>query len=326
MTRHDATDPTETASDGSSYSPGPVMLSLPARDVPLGGVRDMSVQRSLPQREVPTVGAWCFLDRFGPQEVTMRVEPHPHTGLQTVTWPLTGEIRHRDTLGSDVTLRRGALNLMTSGHGIAHSEYSLGDEPVPMDALQLWIALPEDRRHGAPAFETHESLPIARLPAHQGADAEAIVVMGTFAGVESPASTFTPMVGAELHIAAGASVTVPLNPQWEHAVLGIDGDLTIEGEPGPDVNDLLYVGMERTHIEVSSKDGATVFVLGGEPFNDDLVMWWNFVARTHDEIVQAREEWEGHSDRFGVVPGHGDTRIPAPGLPGVRLKPRQRRT
>ncbi|MES1170905.1 MAG: pirin family protein, partial [Actinomycetota bacterium] len=118
-------------------------VPYPAREVPLGGVRAMSVRRSLPPRGLPTVGAWCFLDRFGPQDVTMRVEPHPHMGLQTVTWPLSGEIRHRDTLGSDIVLRPGALNLMTSGEGIAHSEYSIGDEPTTLDALQPWVALPE---------------------------------------------------------------------------------------------------------------------------------------------------------------------------------------
>src|SRR3954470_7673988 len=122
-------------------SHGPVVELHEARDVPLGGVRAMRVRRTLPQRALPTVGAWCFLDRFGPQRVDMRVLPHPHTGLQTVTWPLRGQIRHRDSLGNDVMVRPGQLNLMTAGRGVSHSEFSAGDTPL-LHALQLWLALP----------------------------------------------------------------------------------------------------------------------------------------------------------------------------------------
>jgi predicted GNAT family acetyltransferase len=172
---------------------------------PLGGVRAMEVHRSLPQRALPMVGAWCFLDRFGPQTARMRVEPHPHIGLQTVTWPLVGEVRHRDTLGNDVVVRRGVLNLMTSGAGIAHSEYSLGEDAVPLDALQLWVALPESRRHGAAEFERHENLPIVTLDDGRSG-ATATVVVGDFAGVPSPATMHTPIVGAEIHVPAGSRV------------------------------------------------------------------------------------------------------------------------
>ena len=160
MTRLDAGPPEASAPTACE---GPEALPLEAREVPLGGVRGMEVHRSLPQRALPMVGAWCFLDRFGPQTARMRVEPHPHIGLQTVTWPFVGEVRHRDVLGSDVIVRRGVLNLMTSGAGIAHSEYSVGDDPVPLDALQLWVALPETRRHGAQDFERHENLPVVDL-------------------------------------------------------------------------------------------------------------------------------------------------------------------
>ncbi len=161
---------------------GPRTLLIETREVPLGGVRAMSVHRSLPQRDLPLVGAWCFLDRFGPQQARMRVEPHPHIGLQTVTWPYQGEVRHRDSVGSDVVVRRGALNLMTSGAGIAHSEYSLGEDAAPLDALQLWVALPEVRRHGGPAFEQHAVLPEVALPAVDGTAGAATVVLGELAG------------------------------------------------------------------------------------------------------------------------------------------------
>src|SRR4051794_22168086 len=192
MTRLDTDDAVETdlrpAQERGSSSDGPRALLLEAREVPLGGVRGMEVHRTLPQRDLPTVGAWCFLDRFGPQVTRMRVEPHPHIGLQTVTWPFAGDVRHRDSVGSDVVVQRGALNLMTSGAGIAHSEYSVGEDAVPLDALQLWVALPESRRHGGPAFERHEVLPHLALEAVRGEPAEAVVVLGSLGGVASPAT------------------------------------------------------------------------------------------------------------------------------------------
>lgn len=303
----------------------PAPAIYPAREVPLGGLRAMNVSRSLPQRGLSTVGAWCFLDRFGPQEATMRVDPHPHIGLQTVTWPIVAEVRHRDSLGNDVVLRTGELNLMTSGHGIAHSEYSLGNEPALIDALQLWVALPESRRHGEPAFERHTELPTVALPATAGADASAVVVMGTLAGVSSPATAYTPLVGAQLTVPAGTQVTVPLDPAWEHAITVVDGTIAVgDAFPAPARGDLLYLGAQRHGVTLASAGGATVFLLGGEPLQDDLVMWWNFVGHTHEEIVEARDEWEASTARFGRVEGHGDVRIPAPPLPAVRLLPRLR--
>ena len=309
---------------------GPRALLLESREVPLGGVRAMAVHRSLPQRELPLVGAWCFLDRFGPQKTRMRVEPHPHIGLQTVTWPYVGEVRHRDTVGSDVVVRRGALNLMTSGAGIAHSEYSVGDDAVPLDALQLWVALPESRRHGRPSFEQHAVLPEVRLEAAAGEHGSATVVLGELAGVSSPATTYTPIVGAEVRIPAGSTVHVPLDPAWEHALVAVDGEVAVEaGDAGErvdlDTAHLLYLGIRRDHVVIESASGATLFLLGGEPFEDDIVMWWNFVGRTHEEIVEAREAWEADTERFGHVGGHGDERVPAPPLPAVRLTRRRRR-
>jgi len=303
---------------------GPRTLPLAPRMVPLGGVRAMDVRRTLPDRRLPTIGAWCFLDRFGPDVVRMRVEPHPHIGLQTVTWPLVGEIRHRDSVGSDVTLRRGQLNLMTAGEGISHSEYSVPEDAEPLDALQLWVVLPESARHGAAGFEQHTSLPGLTLAADAGTDATGIVVLGEFAGVRSPATAYTPIVGAEISVPAGSRVPLPLDAAWEHAVLLVEGDATVEGET-VEVGSMLYLGDSRTSTAVTSAGGALLFVLGGEPFEEDLVMWWNFAARTHDEIVAARDDWEAGADRFGRVVTHGDERIPAPEMPHVRLAPRRRR-
>ncbi|GGM39098.1 pirin family protein [Microbacterium saperdae] len=302
---------------------GPHRLVLEPREVPLGGVRGMTVLRALPHRNLPTIGAWCFLDRFGPAETRMRVEPHPHIGLQTVTWPLVGEIRHRDSLGSDADLRRGQLNLMTAGNGISHSEYSIGEDPIPLDALQFWVVLPESARHGTAGFERHVDLPGLTLAADAGAAAEATVVLGEFAGVVSPATVHTPIVGAEIVVPAGSRVRLPLRPEWEHALMLVEGDVVVAEHPMPR-NELLYLGDSRDEVEVSSTAGALLFLLGGEPFEDDIVMWWNFAGRSHDEIAAAREEWEAASARFGTVDGH-DVRIPAPPLPPVRLMPRSRK-
>ncbi|MFS0912116.1 pirin family protein [Microbacterium sp. 179-I 3D2 NHS] len=298
-------------------------IVLEPRDVPLGGVRGMNVLRLLPHRNLPTIGAWCFLDRFGPADTKMRVEPHPHIGLQTVTWPLVGEIRHRDSLGSDVDLRRGQLNLMTAGDGISHSEYSIGDGLVPLDALQFWVVLPDSARRGAAGFEQHTELPGVRLPSLDGADAAATVVLGEFAGITSPATVHTPIVGAEIVLPAGARVRLPLHPEWEHALMLVEGDAVVAQHP-LERNDMLYLGDERDAVEVSSANGALLFLVGGEPFESEIVMWWNFAGRTHEEIVEARTDWEAASDRFGSVEGH-DVRIPAPPLPDVRLMPRGRK-
>ena len=194
---------------------------------------------------------------------------------------------------------------------------------MPLDALQLWVALPESRRHGRPTFEQHAELPVIDL----GGGASATVVVGELDGVSSPAEMFTPIVGAELRLPAGARVTLPLRPDWEYALVGIDGDPTVRTEPPLVVapQNLLYLGIHRDRVEIETQDAATLFLLGGEPFEDDIVMWWNFVARSHEEVVAAREAWEAGAERFGHVVGHADERVPAPPLPHVRLTQRRRR-
>lgn len=296
----------------SAGDPGTVAQFFEAREVPLGGVRGVHVDRVLPQRGLPTVGAWCFLDKFGPHISEMLVLPHPHIGLQTVTWPLAGEIRHRDSIGSDAILRPGQLNLMTSGRGVSHSEVSAGN--TSLHALQLWVALPSSATGMDADFEHHAALPVHRSPG-----VEATVFMGTLGDASSPATTYTPLVGAQLSVTGG---TIPLRPDFEYALLVIDGGLSVAGvelSAGP----LLYLGTGRESLTPTGS--AEAILLGGEPFPDDLVMWWNFVGRSHDEIAKARADWEGADpQRFGTVAGHGTDRIPAPGLPNLRLKPRKR--
>ncbi|MDN3355297.1 pirin family protein [Actinomadura sp. DC4] len=301
-------------SDLDAPAKRPTVEWFESRSVPLGGIRGMHVDRVLPHRSLPTVGAWCFLDRFGPQRVDMRVLPHPHCGLQTVTWPLSGEIRHRDSLGSDVLVRPGQLNLMTAGHGIAHSEFSVGDAPL-LDALQLWLALPVTGI--APGFEQH-----VELPSYARGGLRATVLVGALGDAVSPATVHTPLVGADLELAPGAAASVPLRPDFEHALLVLTGEIEVDGTPAA-AGPLLYLGTGRDTLTISAGDGARAMLLGGEPFPHELVMWWNFVGRSHEDIEAARAAWET-GDRFGHVTGHGPERVPAPELPGVRLRPRPR--
>jgi len=298
---------------------GPVVERYDAREVPLGGIRAMQVRRTLPQRGLPFVGAWCFLDEFGPQHVDMRVLPHPHTGLQTVTWPVAGEIRHRDSVGSDVVVRPGQLNLMTAGRGIAHSEISLGEQPF-VHAAQLWVALPDGSASGPAAFQQVTELPVWEAPR-----VRATVMVGEVGGAVSAARVHTPLLGADVVVEPGGGVEVPLRSGFEHAVLVLSGAVEVAGTPhGP--GGLLYLGDGRGSLALRSEQGARLLLLGGAPFAHDLVMWWNFVGRDHAEIAEARAAWESpdRADRFGEVAGHDGARIPAPELPNIRLRPRRR--
>jgi redox-sensitive bicupin YhaK (pirin superfamily) len=297
----------------------PDTVLLPGHDVPLG--RYTTVRRLLPQRPRRMVGAWCFVDQFGPDDVAgrpgMQVPPHPHTGLQTVTWLAEGAILHRDSLGNRQLIEPGQLNLMTSGRGIAHSEESPADHPPVMHGLQLWVALPDEARHQVPRFEHHAAMPQVRV-----ADCAVTVVVGEVAGVRSPAAVHTPLIGAELLVPAGGRARIPLDPAYEHAMLSMAGAADIAGvrvEPGS----LFYLGLGRDSVDLVAERPARLFLLGGEPFDEPLVMWWNFVGRSHDEVAEFRADWAAHR-RFGTVEGYAGERLPAPEMPTVRLKARDR--
>jgi redox-sensitive bicupin YhaK (pirin superfamily) len=307
---------------GSDRSPvpGPVEL-LEGAPVALGGPRGMGVIRTLPNKHRRTVGAWCFLDAYGPHDLTgspgMRVGPHPHIGLQTVSWLVSGEILHRDSLGNRREIRPGQLNLMTAGRGIAHSEETPAEHTPLLQGVQLWVALPDADRDVAPAFDTHADLPVLT-----DRGLAATVLIGTLAGATSPARAYTPLVGAEITLAAGTDSALPLQSDFEYAVLTLDGAATVDGatlKPGP----LMYLGTGRRSLRLAAGSTARVLLLGGEPFEERLVMWWNFVARDHDEIVQARAEWESGSG-FGMVHGYDGPAMPAPPMPITRLLPRGR--
>ncbi|KEF09458.1 MULTISPECIES: pirin family protein [Streptomyces] len=294
---------------------------LAPRDVPLGGPRAMTVRRTLPQRSRTLIGAWCFADHYGPDDVSMTggmdVAPHPHTGLQTVSWLFSGEIEHRDSLGTHAYVRPGELNLMTGGRGISHSEVSTGRTTV-LHGVQLWVALPAEHRLTDPDFRHHVPRPVE----HGGAGVS--VFLGTLAGVTSPVPTFTPLLGAEIVLAPGATVTLTVDPAFEHGLLVDQGPVRLAGtllHPA----ELGYAcpGRDTLTLTNESDTPARTVLLGGTPFEEEIVMWWNFVGRSHADIAEAREEWMA-GDRFGEVHGYDGDRLPAPELPTVALKPRGR--
>jgi redox-sensitive bicupin YhaK (pirin superfamily) len=276
------------------------------REVPLGGPRAMKVSRTLPGAHRRMIGAWCFVDAYGPEQAAMRVPPHPHTGLQTVSWLVAGEVLHRDSLGNLRTIRPGQLNLMTAGRGISHAEESPG---TVLHGVQLWVALPGGHRHVPPAFEHHAALPVLAGPGFS-----ATVIMGTLGGVTSPATAYSPLLGAEVTVDGEGEV--PLDPAFEHGMLLLEGDVEQLG-----AGSLRYLPPGRAGLRVSGR--GRLLLIGGEPFGEEIVMWWNFVGRSHEEIAAFRKEWmEGEG--FGVVEGFDGGPLPAPVLPGTRLKPRGR--
>ncbi|GAA3903143.1 pirin family protein [Streptomyces gulbargensis] len=295
---------------------------LTAREVPLGGPRAMTVRRTLPQRSRSLIGAWCFADHYGPDEVAtsggMDVAPHPHIGLQTVSWLFTGEIEHRDSLGTHALVRPGEVNLMTGGHGISHSEVSTPATTL-LHGVQLWVALPDAHRHAPRDFQHHVPEPVHRD------GAEIRVFLGTLAGTTSPVRTFTPLLGAELRLAPGATVTLPVDPAFEHGLLVDEGTLDLSGTSLHPA-DLGYVAPGRPALTLTNTatTPARAVLLGGPPFGEEIVMWWNFIARTDEEIRQAREDWAAASDRFGEVKDYDGDRLPAPELPTTRLRARGR--
>jgi hypothetical protein len=211
---------------------------------------------------------------------------------------------------------------MTAGRGISHAETSTRTSPV-LRGVQLWVALPDADRDGPPGFEHHPELPV-----HAADGLTARVMLGELAGVASPATTYSPIVGAELTLPAGPTASLPLEPGWEHAVLPLADGVQVDGEPVR-AGALAYLGCGRDRLLVASRtEGAQALLLGGAPFGEELLMWWNFVGRTHDEVEALRREWTravaGAATRFGQVGGYDGPPLPAPALPGTRLRPRTR--
>ncbi|MGI8457185.1 MAG: pirin family protein [Propionibacteriaceae bacterium] len=296
--------------------------TLTARKVWLG--RTTEVERVLPDRTVRMIGAWCFLDHYGPQDVSdgpgMQVWAHPHTGLQTVSYLLDGEIEHRDSVGSHAMVRPGELHVMTAGRGIVHSELSLAEHPPRLHGLQLWVALPDHARSVPPSFDSYAALPPLAAPGVTGQ-----VVIGTLAGVSAPASGHTPLCAADLRLAPATTYRLPLDPSFEYGVLVVAGSASVDDHDLA-VDQLRYTEPGRTAVTVVTEPGCRLLVIGGEPFAEEIVMWWNFVGRSHEEVAAYRQEWLARADRFPAVVSRGEKVLEAPMMPNVTLRPRPRRT
>ncbi|CAM3435456.1 pirin family protein [Occultella aeris] len=307
---------------------------LEPRLVPLGGPRAMTVYRTLPQRRRSLVGAWCFLDHYGPDDVSttggMQVPRHPHTGLATVSWLFTGRIEHLDSGGNAAAIVPGELNLMIAGRGITHQELS-DPGTSTLHGVQLWYALPERTRFTENAFVHHTPEPV-ELPG-----ITARVFVGSLLGSVSPVDTRTPdLLGAELTLEPGATARLTVRADFEHAVLAENGAVTVNSEV-VDHRSLAYAPPGSDTLVITAGDTRVrVILLGGVPLGEQIVMWWNFVGRDHDEVVEFRRRYQAElgfepadpSDvdkpaLFGEFPPGQPKPLPAPPLPTARLLPRE---
>ncbi len=292
--------------------------AYPNRETNLGGLR---ISRAMPIRDRRMVGPWCFLDRYGPLafagDKPMNVPPHPHIGIQTISWLMEGEVLHTDSLGSEAIVRPGGVNVMTSGMGITHAEETPVTNSGRLSGVQLWAALPDYQRNRQPSFTSVEQVPVSEIPG-------GIIQLfaGALGGITSPAPYFSEIIGVDVQVHTGEAVEFELNPEFEHAALVLSGDCRFESQPLQE-RTLYYLGSRRTSIKLNSHAGGRLLVIGGPPFPETILMWWNFVARTPEEIAQARADWEsarqdaprhGVDSRFGVVPGDNGAMLAAPDL------------
>ena len=288
---------------------------LEARTAEIGG--GLTIRRALPNRQRRTVGAWCFLDHAGPMEFAadggMHVGPHPHIGLQTFTWLIEGEVVHRDSLGNEQLITPGQVNLMTAGVGIAHAEDSAPGRAGRLHAAQLWIALPEGERRRPPAFRNYP-----RLPLIERGGFSVRVLAGSAFGETSAAEVYTPLIGLDLTAMGRAELRLPLTAAFEHAALVLAGTASVAGEslaPGT----LLYFAPGREELLVSAAAAARILLIGGTPFGEEILVWWNFVARTREEMEAATRDW--NAGRFGAVHGSPAPALVAPDVTGIGLRP-----
>ncbi len=293
---------------GSFEGNDPKMESFPNRETNLGVLK---ISRALPIREHRLVGPWCFLDRFGPltfsDSMPMNVLPHPHIGLQTVTWLLEGEVLHTDSINSEAIVRPGGVNIMTAGDGIAHAEMTPQENSGHLNGVQLWVALPEEYRKIDPSFDGIEDVP--EIEIHGG-------ILRLFAGaynkVISPGAYYSEIIGIDLEVHPNEGIEVEMDHEFEHAALVLNGDCTFEDQI-LEKQTLYYLRPGRECLPIQSNNGCRLLLIGGIPFPEKILMWWNFVARKPEEIAKARLDWEA-TDRFGKVRGNHEKRLSAPSL------------
>ena len=277
----------------------------------LGGFK---VHRTLPSKPRTMVGPFIFFDQMGPARLSVGngidVRPHPHINLATVTYLYAGAIDHRDSLGTFATIAPGAVNLMTAGHGIVHSERSPSAERAvgpELSGIQTWLALPERNEDMDPAFE---HVPAGDLPVVEASGATARVVMGDLWGVSAPTTNYAQTIYADIMLEPGASI--PIDPAADERALYVAmGDANLDGLELAPLR--LYVLRPGTSATLRSQRGGRVMLCGGEAFTTPRHVWWNFVSSSRDRINQAKEDWT--AGRFPKVPGDDKEWIPIPEVP-----------
>ncbi len=270
------------------------------------------IKRALPSRQKRMIGAWCFLDHAGPVDFPqgdgLDVGPHPHIGLQTFTWMIEGTMMHTDSIGSKQLIRPKQVNLMTAGYGISHTEVA-PDTETKMHAAQLWIALPDDKINMAPQFDHYPELPVAEKD-----DIEFTVLVGDFLGQHSPVKVHSELLGVDLFAKEATKSIIPLNPKYEYGFLALEGDAVVNGHTlNSDNMVVLEPGISQ--IEIQLPQGSRLLLIGGEPFESPILLWWNLVGRTQEELKLATEQWINHDVRFGTIPDYEGARLEAPTFP-----------
>ncbi|RWG91268.1 pirin family protein [Mesorhizobium sp.] len=283
-----------------------LMVIPNAKDI--GG---FEVRRALPTAKRRLVGPFIFFDRMGPAILraghAIDVRPHPHIGLSTVTYLFDGKIRHRDSLGTEMVIAPGDVNLMTAGRGIVHSERTPEESrgaPMSVSGLQTWLALPDGKEEVAPVFANTS---VIRLPEIDAEGVSGRVVIGEFSGLRSPVATASETLYADLRLAAGASVKIPADAE-ERAIYTLEGEVSIAGDRFPAERLLVFKPGEE--IVVLSERGAHFMLFGGASLGSKRYIWWNFVSSSKERIEQAKEEWK--TGRFDIVPGDEEEFIPLP--------------
>lgn len=258
----------------------------------------MLVKRALPSRQQRMVGAWCFLDHAGPVNFApgkgMHVGAHPHTALQTFTWLIDGEVLHKDSLGNELIIRPGQVNLMTAGRGIVHTEDSV-ENGGRLHAAQLWIALPEELAGCEPDFAHYPELPVWHSEGVQHT-----LLAGAYGDLEAPTAVHSEMLGMDLFSEQGGTVTLSLKPDFEYGFLPLTGQVNVADETyTPDAFAYMNKGLTSLNIELGA--ATRLLLLGGVPFDAPVQMWWNFVGHSKEAIAQAQRDWEMGDARFGDV-------------------------
>ena len=300
--------PAEDPVPGDAKSCAQIEQVIVPRARDLGGFQ---VRRALPSAGRKMVGPFIFFDQMGPAEFLLDngidVRPHPHIGLSTVTYLFEGEVYHRDSLGTALPIRPGAVNLMTAGSGIVHSERETSEakqQTRRLFGIQAWAALPASHEEQAPAFVHHGE---AELPRITGEGKRVRLIMGSLYGETSPAAFPHPSFYAEAVLAPGA--VLPLDPDYdERAVYVASGTIDIAGDTFGEGQLLVFNPGDR--ISILATSNARLMLLGGEPMDGPRHIWWNFVSSSKDRIEQAKEEWR--TGKFQTVPGDAEEFIPLP--------------